>query len=51
MVASQNGHVATVQELLEAGASPKAVLSDGRTALSFAKSKGHREIVALLEMA
>jgi ankyrin repeat protein len=51
MFASQNGHVKVVTELLRAGACTKAALPDGRTALSIARSKGHMQIVALLEKA
>jgi ankyrin repeat protein len=43
--------VKVVTVLLKAGASTKAALPDGRTALSLAKSNGHMEIVALLEKA
>jgi ankyrin repeat protein len=35
--------------LLKAGAAAKTALPNGSTALSIAKSKGHREIVALIE--
>jgi ankyrin repeat protein len=38
-----------VSTLLKAGASVKAALPDGRTALSLAKSRGQADIVALLE--
>jgi ankyrin repeat protein len=37
--------------LLKAGASTKAALPIGETALSLAKSQGHAAIVALLETA
>jgi ankyrin repeat protein len=40
-----------VTALLKAGASAKAALPNGNTALSIAKSKCHSEIVALLEKA
>jgi ankyrin repeat protein len=43
--------MAVVTALLEAGASAKAVLPDGNTALSIAKSKGRTEIIRLLEKA
>jgi ankyrin repeat protein len=43
--------VAVVRELLKAGASTKAALPNGQTALSIAKSEGHTAIVALLEKA
>jgi ankyrin repeat protein len=51
MVAACNGHVVVVTTLLEAGASAMAAMPDGRTALSFARSRGHTTIVALLEKA
>jgi ankyrin repeat protein len=51
MRAAWNGVRKVVMALLEAGASAKAALPNGSTALSIAKSKGHREIVALLEKA
>jgi ankyrin repeat protein len=37
--------------LLKVGASATAALPNGGTALSIAKSKGHTEIVSLLEKA
>jgi serine/threonine-protein phosphatase 6 regulatory ankyrin repeat subunit B len=49
--ASQMGHVTVVAERLKAGVSPKATLPDGRSALTLAKSDGHKAIVALLEKA
>jgi ankyrin repeat protein len=49
MMASHLGHVGVVAGLLTAGASPNAVLPDGRTAVALAKSKGHKAIVALPE--
>ena len=51
MLASASGHVAAVAELLKAGASAKATLPDGRSALTLAKWKGHEAVVALLEKA
>jgi ankyrin repeat protein len=51
MRAAWNGDRKVVMALLKAGASAKAALPSGSTALSFAKSKGHMEIVALLEKA
>jgi hypothetical protein len=45
------GHRKMVMALLKAGASAKAALPSGSTALSFAKSKGHAEVVSLLEKA
>jgi hypothetical protein len=49
MMAAQLGHVAVVAEPLKAGALPKAMVPDGRTASALAKSMGHNAIVALLE--
>jgi hypothetical protein len=46
-----NGDGKVVTALLKAGASAKAALPNGGTAFSLAKSKGHREIVAVLEKA
>jgi ankyrin repeat protein len=43
--------LAVVGELLKAGASARATLPDGRSALMLAKSNGHKAIVALLEKA
>jgi ankyrin repeat protein len=40
-----------VVELLKAGASAKAALPNGKTAVSIAESKGHAQIVSLLENA
>jgi ankyrin repeat protein len=40
-----------VSTLLKVGASAKAVLPSGETALSLAKSRGHAAIVAILEKA
>jgi ankyrin repeat protein len=51
MAAAWNDDMAVVTELLKAGASAKAALPDGQTALSIAKSRGHPKIVALLEKA
>jgi ankyrin repeat protein len=51
MVASPNGRVAVVAELLKAGASTKAALPDGRSALTLAKWRGCKAVVALLEKA
>jgi ankyrin repeat protein len=49
MYAARNGHVKVVAELLKAGASAKAALPDGRTALLIAMQKRHAQIVSLLE--
>jgi ankyrin repeat protein len=43
------GHLGAVAELLKAGASPKATLPGGWSALMMAKAEGHKAIVALLE--
>jgi ankyrin repeat protein len=51
MRAAWNGNARVVSTLLKAGASAKAALPSGETALSFAKSQGHADIVALLEKA
>jgi ankyrin repeat protein len=51
MMASLNGHVAVVAELLKAGGSPKVTLPDGRNALALAKWRGRKAVVALLEKA
>jgi ankyrin repeat protein len=51
MIATWNGDRKVVMALLKAGASAQAALPNGSTALSFAKAKGRREIVALLEKA
>jgi ankyrin repeat protein len=51
MRAACNGDRKVVLALLKAGASAKAALPDGSTALSLAKSIGHTEVVSLLEKA
>jgi ankyrin repeat protein len=51
MGAAWNGKARVVSTLLKSGASAKAALPDGETALSLAKSRGHADIVALLEKA
>jgi ankyrin repeat protein len=51
MVASLQGHVAIVADLLIAGASAETALPDGRSALTLAKSRGHGGVVTLLEKA
>jgi ankyrin repeat protein len=51
MVAALTGNARVVSTLLKAGASARAVLRSGKTALSLAKSRGHADIVALLEKA
>ena len=47
LLASKNGHKDVVVTLLAAGAEKTAELQ-GRTALSFARHVGHREVGALL---
>jgi ankyrin repeat protein len=49
MGATGNGDARMVSTLLKAGASAKAALPSGETALSLAKSRGHAAIVALLQ--
>jgi ankyrin repeat protein len=51
MGAALMGHTAVVATLLKAGASVKATLPEGWSALALAKSKGHGAVVALLEKA
>lgn len=46
-----NNNIATVKLLLDKGANPNAKKNDGATPLSIAKSKGHKEIVELLQKA
>jgi ankyrin repeat protein len=48
MIATWKGHRKVVMALLKAGASARAALPNGRTALSLAKSEGHMEVVSLL---
>lgn len=50
-VAAATGDSAQVQGLLSAGASPSATWEDGTSALSAARSKGHKNVVILLEQA
>jgi ankyrin repeat protein len=51
MLASGFGGVATVTELLKAGASPEARQPTGFTAMDFARAHGQGAVVALLEKA
>jgi ankyrin repeat protein len=48
MIAAVNGHVDIVRMLLEAGADPRAVNEEGRTALELAEAAGQPEVVNLL---
>jgi FOG: Ankyrin repeat len=50
MVASYKGNESTVRLLLSHGSDPNAIV-EGETALSYAKQKGHLEIVQLLRQA
>ena len=49
MFAAENGHDACARALLEAGARQDLETSEGSTALSLARSKGHAALCALLE--
>jgi ankyrin repeat protein len=51
MRAAWKGNARVVSTLLKAGASAKAALPSGKTALSLAKSHGHADVVALLKKA
>ncbi len=51
MGAAANGHYAIVQHLLEHGADSKTKDKNGRTALEFARQKGHSKVLELLERA
>jgi ankyrin repeat protein len=48
LIAAGQGHVATVAQLLQAGASPNACYSDGETPLYRAACSGHVQVVELL---
>jgi ankyrin repeat protein len=50
-IASQEGHLAVVRELLGLGASPGLVAHNGATALSRATANGHPAIAQLLRAA
>ena len=50
-IAAASGDTAQVKVLLSAGASPDANWEDGTTALRAARSKGHKDIVTILEKA
>ena len=49
MYASEHGHDACVQALIEAGARKDLETKKGSTALSLARSNGHSALCALLE--
>jgi len=49
MAASDNGHFDVVKMLLDNGADVNAKDQNGRTALYFAKEKGHQNIIMLFE--
>ena len=49
MVAVQEGHREIVETLLKAGAELDAKTGDGKTALDFAREKGHQDVAALLK--
>ncbi|HZI27361.1 MAG TPA: ankyrin repeat domain-containing protein [Gemmatimonadaceae bacterium] len=49
MFAADAGHIDTVKELLQRGADVDRVDTGGRTALDFARERGHEDIVALLQ--
>jgi ankyrin repeat protein len=46
-----DGNASVASTLLKAGASARAALPSGETALSLARSRGHADVVALLEKA
>jgi len=48
-IAAEKGYPACVAALLTAGATPAVTDSIGRTALDWARDKGHAPCVALLE--
>jgi ankyrin repeat protein len=50
-IASQEGHLKVVRELLSRGANPRLVTNSGSTALSIATRNGHAAIVQLLTAA
>jgi ankyrin repeat protein len=50
MVASYKGHESTVRFLLSLGTNPNATI-EGETAVSYARKKGHLEIVQILKQA
>ena len=48
MLATRKGHLNIVQQLLEAGADKEAKDDGGRTALDYAREKGHTSTIANL---
>jgi ankyrin repeat protein len=50
-IASQEGHLEVVRELISHGANPRLVTNSGATALSNATRDGHAAIVQLLTAA
>jgi hypothetical protein len=50
-IAAAGGDSNQVKALLSAGASPNAAWEDGTSALSAARSNGHKDVVMLLEKA
>src|SRR5690349_1183976 len=50
-VAAAKGDAAQVKVLLSAGASPNATWENGTSALSAARSSGHKDVVIILEHA
>jgi ankyrin repeat protein len=51
MLAAANGHTETVKLLLDRGAAIDVRDNEGKTALVWAREKGHTEIVQLIEAA
>ena len=50
-IASQNGHLEVVRELLARGAAPGMMAANGATVLSRAAAKGHGDVALLLRAA
>ena len=51
LLAAFYGHAKVVETLLSHGADPKVKDSEGKTALTWAKTKAHRQVVLVLEKA
>jgi ankyrin repeat protein len=49
MHAASHGKLRVVEILLDAGADPRAVSENGKTALGLAREQGRSEVIALLE--